>query len=159
VTILQSLLFSGLFLVIGIVLGFFFSKAARQNRKEIAELKQKLELSEQEHQLYRKEVGEHFTRTSELVNVMTGSYQAVFEHLRKGAAQLCIPGNLIEDASWKVLKNNDDDDPFVEEDLEDLKVHDEEPEEHEEPSFDDHEDTPLPKDYLHAQKYVANKLN
>jgi uncharacterized protein len=38
---------------------------------------------------YRDQVSRHFMRTSELVQEMTQSYRAVYEHLATGAQELC----------------------------------------------------------------------
>jgi uncharacterized membrane-anchored protein YhcB (DUF1043 family) len=51
-------------------------------REELCELKEKFSD-------YRDQVTQHFMRTSELVQEMTQSYRAVYEHLATGARELC----------------------------------------------------------------------
>ena len=46
---------------------------------------------------YRDQVTQHFMRTSDLVQEMTQSYRAVYEHLAAGAQHLCSEP---EDAAW-----------------------------------------------------------
>lgn len=40
------------------------------------------------HEEFREEVSDHFLKTAELVNQMTHSYKAVYDHLRDGARDL-----------------------------------------------------------------------
>jgi uncharacterized membrane-anchored protein YhcB (DUF1043 family) len=138
-TTLQTLLLCGVVFASGGILGVFFSPTGRLNRQQNKELVEKLETVELQNQNYRKEVEQHFTRTAELVNNMTSSYQAVFEHLRQGASQLCLTGIENTDTSWHLLQNTnasrfDDDDDDIEDNDENENVH-----EKNEPIF--------PKDY------------
>ncbi len=41
-----------------------------------------------ENERFREEVNEHFVQTAELINQLTDSYKAVFDHLSEGADQL-----------------------------------------------------------------------
>lgn len=52
-------------------------------------LEQELERLRGESEAYRNQVVEHFQRTSELVQDMTRSYRAVYEHLASSSQQLC----------------------------------------------------------------------
>jgi uncharacterized membrane-anchored protein YhcB (DUF1043 family) len=51
-------------------------------RKELSELRERFSD-------YRDQVSHHFMRTSELIQEMTQSYRAVYEHLASGAQELC----------------------------------------------------------------------
>ena len=51
-------------------------------REELAELRERFSD-------YRNQVTQHFMHTSELVQEMTQSYRAVYEHLATGAQELC----------------------------------------------------------------------
>jgi uncharacterized protein len=42
----------------------------------------------QENARFREEVNEHFVQTAELINQLTDSYKAVFDHLSDGAEKL-----------------------------------------------------------------------
>lgn len=76
-------------LVVGLVAGVFFGQMDIFKKKQREELKTKLDATEKELASYKMEVTEHFLVTSALVNSMTESYQAVHEHLAKGANRLC----------------------------------------------------------------------
>ena len=41
-----------------------------------------------ENERFREEVNEHFVQTAELINQLTDSYKAVFDHLSEGADKL-----------------------------------------------------------------------
>jgi uncharacterized membrane-anchored protein YhcB (DUF1043 family) len=49
---------------------------------------EKLELLRSELDGYKQNVSEHFVQTAELVNELTRSYKAVFDHLEQGAYRL-----------------------------------------------------------------------
>ena len=75
--------------VVAIGAGFFFGRmtnsAVRNSKRLDADLKQvQSELAD-----YKQEVSHHFEKTAELVNTMTASYRAVYEHLATGAQNLC----------------------------------------------------------------------
>ena len=52
-------------------------------------LQEKCETLQREFDAYRSQVGQHFQRTSELVQKMTESYREVYEHLATGSQALC----------------------------------------------------------------------
>ena len=54
-------------------------------------LEQRLHKAESDLQSYQRDVAEHFTQTSELVNNMTNAYREVHEHLASGALKLATP--------------------------------------------------------------------
>jgi uncharacterized membrane-anchored protein YhcB (DUF1043 family) len=80
-----SWLFILIAFVIGALIGFFVGSfrrtPARENPAETERLRQ-------EFQQYREEVSDHFVKTADLVNNLTHSYRAVYEHLEGGAYQL-----------------------------------------------------------------------
>ena len=45
-----------------------------------------------ESEAYRKQVTDHFTETSERLHELTLQYRSVYEHLAKGASELCPEG-------------------------------------------------------------------
>ncbi len=47
-----------------------------------------VETLKKENAVFREEVNEHFVQTAELINRMTDSYKAVFDHLSEGAGKL-----------------------------------------------------------------------
>ncbi|MFQ5643593.1 MAG: YhcB family protein [Thiogranum sp.] len=62
---------------------------AGSNRRRAIELQEKLDQLQQELDDYRDQVGQHFRKTSELVQAMTDSYRNVYEHLARGSEVLC----------------------------------------------------------------------
>ena len=68
--------------------GFTYLMAGNGRRRTI-ELQEKLDQLQQEFDSYRDQVGQHFQKTSELVQAMTDSYRNVYEHLAKGSEALC----------------------------------------------------------------------
>lgn len=51
---------------------------------------------EQENQRFKAEVTDHFVETARLINQLTDSYKAVFDHLSGGAQRLVDPKDLSE---------------------------------------------------------------
>ena len=47
-----------------------------------------VETLKRENERFREEVNEHFVQTAELINQLTDSYKAVFDHLSEGAEKL-----------------------------------------------------------------------
>lgn len=67
--------------LIGFFVGSFRRRPAPEDPAEVERLRQEL-------QQYREEVSDHFVKTADLVNNLTHSYRAVYEHLEGGAYQL-----------------------------------------------------------------------
>lgn len=80
---IQTVLLMLLALAVGGVAGalLYARFAPGDNGEEAQALRRELES-------YRKKVSDHFVRTAELVNNLTDSYKAVFDHLRQGADEL-----------------------------------------------------------------------
>ncbi len=55
------------------------------------DIEQRLHEAENSLQAYQRDVAEHFTQTSELVNNLTQAYREVHEHLANGALKLATP--------------------------------------------------------------------
>lgn len=79
--------------VLGILLGIglgsvvTYALASRSNRNQ--NLQAELDQLIAQFADYREQVGQHFMHTSDLVQEMTRSYRAVYEHLATGAYHLC----------------------------------------------------------------------
>ena len=79
--------------VLGILLGIglgsivTYALASRNNRNQ--NLQAELDQLIGQFAEYREQVGQHFMHTSDLVQEMTRSYRAVYEHLATGAYHLC----------------------------------------------------------------------
>lgn len=77
---------AGAAIAVGITLAVARPKAGK---KSMAELKET-------HETYRDDVATHFVDTAKLVNEMTDSYKALFDHLQTGAEQLLDESTLRE---------------------------------------------------------------
>jgi uncharacterized membrane-anchored protein YhcB (DUF1043 family) len=79
--------------VLGVLLGIGLGSvvtyvlASRNNRNQ--NLQAELDHLVEQFADYREQVGQHFMHTSDLVQEMTRSYRAVYEHLATGAYHLC----------------------------------------------------------------------
>ena len=73
----------------GLVAGYAMHYFLNPDNGRSKALEQELEKLKQENSDYRSQVVQHFQRTSELVQDMTLSYRAVYEHLAASSQQLC----------------------------------------------------------------------
>ena len=76
-------------LALGMVLGSIVTYLATARYGRNRELREELNHLKERFTDYREQVTQHFMRTSELVQEMTQSYRAVYEHLASGAQNLC----------------------------------------------------------------------
>jgi uncharacterized membrane-anchored protein YhcB (DUF1043 family) len=74
---------------LGLVLGCICTYLFLGRHSQTAHLREELGELREKFSDYRDHVSQHFTRTSELVQEMTQSYRAVYEHLATGAQELC----------------------------------------------------------------------
>jgi len=95
--------------IFGIGAGFFFGRLSNTAVRNSKRLDADLKRARSEHDSYRKDVTQHFEKTSELVNAMTTSYRAVYEHLATGAQNLCDEqaGKLIMEAPVERIASED----------------------------------------------------
>ena len=72
-------------LVLGLLIGgvgvWFWLRSRPGATQSVASL-------QKENQQFREEVNQHFVQTAELINQLTDSYKAVFDHLSDGAERL-----------------------------------------------------------------------
>ncbi|MGD2075721.1 MAG: DUF1043 family protein [Gammaproteobacteria bacterium] len=73
----------------GVACGVGIGYVALCNNRRTQQLQERCDALQQEFDNYRSEVGQHFLRTSELVQKMTDSYREVYEHLATGSQALC----------------------------------------------------------------------
>ncbi len=85
---LQLILAGAAGVVIGLTLAWYVGPAARRARR----LQCEIDRLHAEYQGYRGEVTRHFERTGELVNALTRSYKAVYDHLARGAQSFTSTG-------------------------------------------------------------------
>lgn len=76
-------------LVGGILIGVFYGRYHSGVVKQAETLQTQLDESKGKFEAYEQDVNNHFRTTAELVNAMTASYRAVYEHLAASSAKLC----------------------------------------------------------------------
>ena len=77
-------------LVVGVVAGLFAApRLSNSSPSKIEELEAKIQELQRLHDDYRDHVSEHFSATADLVHNMTESYRDVYQHLSRGAQDLC----------------------------------------------------------------------
>ena len=82
---LTGIVFTALGLALGSIVTYLVVARNGRTRK----LQDELDQLKDRFTDYRDQVTQHFMRTSELVQEMTQSYRAVYEHLASGAQNLC----------------------------------------------------------------------
>ncbi len=84
--------------IVGLGIGMLFLrfrvKSSLEKAEKVEGLESKIQDQEQELDSFKEEVSDHFVETASLVNQMTQSYKAVYEHLEKGAYKLVGEENL-----------------------------------------------------------------
>lgn len=75
-------------LVVGGVAGYWWGRSSSAVAKEKEDMEKQLGQMQRQFESYRMEVNQHFGTTATLINNMTASYRAVFEHLVQGAQRL-----------------------------------------------------------------------
>jgi uncharacterized protein len=80
---------------LGFAVGRIGGAAARRARAlqlALAEERAAHDKARSEYEAYRKRVADHFSETSERLHDLTLQYRSVYEHLAKGASELCPEG-------------------------------------------------------------------
>jgi len=75
-------------ILIGLVVGLLAGGGSVWVYSTRAGKDESVETLKKENELFREEVNEHFVQTAQLINRMTDSYKAVFDHLSAGAGKL-----------------------------------------------------------------------
>ncbi len=100
-------------LAIGVAAGFFIApRFSNSNPEKIVELEIKIQDLQRHHADYREHVSEHFSATADLVHNMTESYRDVYQHLARGAQDLCneeVAGKLLPSADQSMFSGPDGD--------------------------------------------------
>ena len=88
----------GIAFVVGLAVGMLVVYLLTCRGARVAKLRGELERTKAQHEDYRRQVHDHFGKTSVLFHQMTSSYRAVYQHLAEGCETLCadatIPGQL-----------------------------------------------------------------
>jgi uncharacterized membrane-anchored protein YhcB (DUF1043 family) len=79
-----------------VALAFVLGRRSGGGAARVRELESRLEVAAQERERvegelsgYRERVAEHFSETSQRLHELTVQYRSVYEHLAKGASELC----------------------------------------------------------------------
>jgi uncharacterized protein len=100
-------------LVVGVVAGLLIAPRLSNNSpSKIEELETKIQELQRHHADYRDHVSEHFSATADLVHNMTESYRDVYQHLARGAQDLCnddVAGKLLPPADQRMFSGPDSD--------------------------------------------------
>lgn len=88
--------FGILVFAIGLVAGCIATYLVVTRHGRTRELQEELNQLKERFTDYRDQVTQHFMRTSELVQEMTQSYRAVYEHLASGAQHLCSDDTAVD---------------------------------------------------------------
>ena len=79
-----------------LAVGFGVGRATGANAQKVRDVEAGLDAEQQAHlktrgeaEGYRKQVSDHFAETSERLHDLTLQYRSVYEHLAKGASDLC----------------------------------------------------------------------
>ena len=76
--------------IVWMIIAFLLGRLTkRENRQALTALELELAQEKHAHDVYRKEVAQHFSETAKLFNSMTESYRNVYDHLSKSASSLC----------------------------------------------------------------------
>lgn len=89
---MEIVVWMALMLLVGILLGALIARRGLKpntlKAEKAEELKEALTIKDNELEKLKAEVSDHFVETAALVNQLTQSYKAVYEHLEKGAYHL-----------------------------------------------------------------------
>jgi uncharacterized membrane-anchored protein YhcB (DUF1043 family) len=88
---IAAVLFAALGFAVGRI-GGASGRRARALQRALAEERAAHDKARAEYDAYRKQVADHFTETSERLHDLTLQYRSVYEHLAKGANELCPEG-------------------------------------------------------------------
>ena len=75
-------------LVAGVMIGALAYRLLAPSIKQADQIKSELDTARDELDSYKASVGQHFNKTSELVNDLTQNYVKVYQHLAEGAQTL-----------------------------------------------------------------------
>ncbi|MFA7386037.1 MAG: DUF1043 family protein [Thiohalobacteraceae bacterium] len=73
----------------GLGVGFLLAYLLAPRSGRIQALEGELRAAQSDHAAYRGKVDQHFRKTAELFEDMTGRYRAVYQHMASGAQMLC----------------------------------------------------------------------
>ncbi|HLT64181.1 MAG TPA: DUF1043 family protein [Pseudohongiella sp.] len=99
-------------LVIGAAGGLLLARRFENTSpNKVEELENRIQELQRTHAEYREHVSEHFNTTAELVQQMTDSYRDVYQHLARGAQDLCsddVASRLLPSADNALFLGHDD---------------------------------------------------
>ncbi len=75
-------------LILGILIGIGFFYLFSKNGRREAALKRDFNKVKQDYHAYQEQVGEHLSKTAQMVSQMNRGYQAIYDHVVDGASDL-----------------------------------------------------------------------
>ncbi len=87
-------LFAASALIIGVGIGFFIGRPDAEERERVRQTEEGLRQAREQLTEYRMQVTQHFSRSAELIDGMTSSYRAFYDHLVHSSERLCDEGDL-----------------------------------------------------------------
>lgn len=87
-------LFATATLIIGLGIGYFIGRPDAEERARARHNEEELKRVRDELAGYRMQVTQHFSKSAELIDGMTSSYRAFYDHLVSSSQQLCDEGDL-----------------------------------------------------------------
>ena len=112
-------------LVAGVLIGALAYRFFNPVSKQMSQMKSELDSANDELEAYKEGVGQHFDKTSQLVNDLTQNYVKVYQHLAEGAQTLGAGqsfNNLLEQNQGKVSLGVEDMSVVTEVIPEDVKI-------------------------------------
>lgn len=96
-------------MALGIGAGFAIGRSTNTVQRRSEALESEITELRQQMSDYRQQVGEHFTQTADVVNAMTANYRALYDHLSKGAQDLCgeqFTSNKLDSSAMRFIEHS-----------------------------------------------------
>ncbi len=91
---MEAIVFGGVIgAVVGIIIGWMLGRSSAPGSQENRELEQQLDDAKASHERFEQKVNAHFADTAGRLNALTENYREVYEHIARGAADLCPQEN------------------------------------------------------------------
>ncbi|MEM1404764.1 MAG: YhcB family protein [Pseudomonadota bacterium] len=87
---MEDLIFVGIVCAaIGLLIGYLTGRNMAPGSQQTRELEDALENAQQSRERFEQQVNSHFADTADKLNALTANYKDVYEHLARGAQDLC----------------------------------------------------------------------
>lgn len=95
-------------LAVGIGAGFAIGRSTNSAQRRSENLESEITQLREQMSAYRQQVGQHFAETADVVNAMTANYRTLFDHLSKGAQELCgeqFSSNKLDSSAMRFIEH------------------------------------------------------